>query len=157
MEYSLIKLLHVTAVIIFLGNIFTGLFWMRIAVKTNDLKIIGHTIKGVIKSDRLFTIPGVIFITTFGILAAIQGGIPLLRTGWILWSLILFSVSGIAFAWKVAPLQKKIFTLVRDQESSNDFDCMLFKKIYLQWEMWGLLALLTPVAALIMMTLKLPL
>jgi uncharacterized membrane protein len=93
MTYSYLKLFHLIAVIIFLGNIFTGAFWMHIAIKTKDLKIIAHTMKGVIKSDRLFTIPGVIFITAGGFMTAIFGHIPILHTGWILWSLILFSIS----------------------------------------------------------------
>ena len=156
MIYPYFKLLHLIAVIIFLGNIFTGLFWMHIAKKTKDIKIISHSIKGVIKSDRLFTIPGVIVITGFGILAAIYGHIPILRTGWIFWTLILFSISGIAFAWKVAPLQSKIYKLTLKHEDKNDFNWMGFNKVYMEWEVWGLVALLTPVAGLIMMTLKIP-
>jgi len=156
MEYSHLKLLHIVAVIIFLGNVFTGLFWMHIAVKTQDLKIIAHTIKGVIKSDRIFTMPGVIFITTFGFIAAIYGRLPLLGTGWILWSIILFSISGISFAIKVAPLQKKILEMALRQENSNDFNWIDFKTLYLKWELWGAFALITPLGALVMMTLKIP-
>ncbi|MEX2233215.1 MAG: DUF2269 family protein [Cyclobacteriaceae bacterium] len=157
MEYTLLKLLHVVAVVIFLGNIFTGLFWMHIAVKSRDVRIISHTIKGVIKSDRLFTLPCVILITTFGFWAAIQGRIPILGTGWILWSLILFSISGIAFAVKVAPLQKKLDQLTFDKENSSDLDWEAFNNVYVKWEIWGAIALITPIAALVMMTLKLPL
>ena len=112
--------------------------------------------KGVIKSDRLFTIPGVIVITAGGFMAAIYGNLPLLRTGWIFWSLILFSISGIAFGWKVAPLQRKIYNLTSNKETVNDFNWPGFKKVYLEWETWGLVALLTPVAALVMMVLKIP-
>ena len=81
--YALLKLIHVFAVIIFLGNIITGLYWMKKADKTNDLSIISFTMKGIISSDKLFTIPGVIIITIGGFSAAILGGVPLLRTGWI--------------------------------------------------------------------------
>jgi uncharacterized membrane protein len=130
---------------------------MHIAVKSRDLRIISHTIKGVIKSDRLFTLPGVILITTFGLWAAIQGSIPILRTGWILWSIILFSISGIAFAAKVAPLQKKLDQLTFNKENSNDFNWEAFNNVYAKWEIWGAIALITPIAALVMMTLKLPL
>ena len=154
MTYASLKLLHLIAVIIFLGNIITGLFWMWIAVQTKDLKIIAHTIKGVIRSDRLFTIPGVVFITAAGFATAIFGHIPILRSGWILWSIILFSISGVAFAWKVAPLQKKLYHLTTN--SSGNFDWALFKKVFTEWEVWGLIALLTPVGALVMMTLKIP-
>jgi len=156
MTYSYLKLIHLIAVIIFLGNIFTGLFWMHIAIKTKDIKIISHSIKGVIRSDRLFTIPGVILITAGGLMTAIYGHIPIIHTGWIFWSLILFSISGVAFAWKVAPLQKKIYQLTLNQESPDNFNWTIFKKIYVAWEIWGLIALLTPVTALVMMTLKFP-
>jgi hypothetical protein len=39
--------------------------------------------KGIISSDKLFTIPGVVVITIGGFSAAIYGGIPILKTGWI--------------------------------------------------------------------------
>ncbi|MGZ8558394.1 MAG: DUF2269 family protein, partial [Chitinophagaceae bacterium] len=70
---ALLKLIHVFAVIIFLGNIITGLYWMKKAEKTNNLSIIFFAIKGIIISDKLFTIPGVIIITVGGLSTAIYG------------------------------------------------------------------------------------
>jgi len=153
--YALLKLIHVFAVIIFLGNIITGLYWMKKADKTNNLSIISFTIKGIIASDKLFTIPGVIIITIGGLGAAIYGGIPLLKTGWIFWSLILFSLSGLVFSWKVAPLQNKIHQLIKS-EDADKFNRVLYNSYLKQWERWGLFALLTPLGALIMMVLKMP-
>ena len=156
MGYTYYKLIHLLAVVIFLGNIITGLFWMRIAVKTSDLKIINFTMRTIIKLDRYFTIPGVIIITTFGIFAAVYGHFPLLHTGWILWSIILFTISGLAFGMKVAPLQKRIHNLTLNKELSTEFDWKHFKQIYYEWDIWGLIALLTPMASFIMMILKIP-
>jgi len=156
MDYTFFKLIHLLAVVLFLGNITTGLFWMRIAVKSENLTIINHTIVGVIKSDRYFTIPGVIIITAAGILGAIYGHFPLLRTGWIFWSLVMFSISGIVFGWKVAPLQKKIYLLTSKPEDPANFDWHNFRKVYIEWDIWGLVALLTPLAAFVMMILKIP-
>ncbi len=156
MYYIYFKLIHITAVIMFLGNIYTGLFWMHSAVKTKDLKIISHTIKNLIKSDRYFTIPGVIIITAFGLLAAIYGHFPIIRSGWILWSIILFSISGIVFSFKLAPLQKKILLLSENQETNTNFDWINFNKTLKSWDTWGLIAILTPITALIMMILKIP-
>ena len=156
MTYNYLKLLHLVAVVIFLGNIFTGLFWMHIAVKTKDLKIISHSMKGIIKSDKLFTIPSIFFIIIGGFAAAIYSKTPLLHTGWIFWSLVLFSISGIAFGWKVAPLQRKIYRLASAQETTNDFNWQNFNKTYFAWEAWGFVALITPVGAFVMMILKIP-
>jgi uncharacterized membrane protein len=156
MDYSHFKLIHLLAVTIFLGNIITGLFWMRFAVNARDLNIINHTMKVIIKLDRYFTIPGVIAITAGGLMAAIYGHLPILRTGWIFWSIILFLISGLAFAFKVAPLQKKIYNLTLDKQSSTHFDWANFNEVYLAWDIWGFIALITPLAAFVMMTLKIP-
>lgn len=153
--YALLKLVHIVAVIIFLGNIITGLFWMRLANRTKDLSIISFTMRGIIASDRWFTLPGVIIITAGGFSAAIAGGLPLLRTGWICWSIVLFSVSGIIFTAKLAPLQKRIVQLTRNTEDKK-FNQDLYHATLKQWEIWGLIALLTPLAALVMMVLKVP-
>ena len=153
--YLLLKLIHVFAVIIFMGNIITGLFWMRHANKTRNYSIISFTMKGIITSDKWFTIPGVVIITAAGFSAAINGGLPLLRTGWIFWSIVLFSLSGLIFSVKVAPLQKKILHIA-ENNAANEFNDKVYHSHLRQWETWGLLALITPLAALVMMVLKIP-
>ena len=153
MEYLFWKLIHITSVVMFLGNIITGLFWAARAHKTKDFNLIASTFRSIISSDRYFTIPGVIGITFSGIVAAINGGFPILGTGWILWGIILFSISGIAFSIYVAPLQKKIFNFANSHDFSEK-DWEVYKKLYKQWEVWGFIATLTPVGALIIMVLK---
>ena len=111
MSYSFLKLVHLISVMLFLGNIITGLYWMYIATKTKDLKLINFVVRGIIKADRIFTIPGVIIITAGGFMAAGYGRLPILGTGWILWSIIMFSISGLAFMFRVAPLQRKLYNL----------------------------------------------
>lgn len=147
--YHLFKAIHVFAVIIFMGNIITGLFWKMHADGTKSREIIAHTMRGLIRADRWFTIPGVVVITAAGILAAIRAGLPLLRTGWIAWSLVAFALSGIAFAWKVAPLQTKLLRM-----TESDFDWGVYRSTSLQWELWGLFATLTPAIAVALMIWK---
>jgi uncharacterized membrane protein len=130
MNYSYLKLVHLIAVMLFLGNIVTGLFWMRFAVKTKNLTTISFTMQSIIKLDKYFTIPGVIIITGAGILTAIYGHLPILRTGWIFLSIIMFSISGLVFAIKLIPLQKQINNLSLNNETSTDFDWQNFGKIY---------------------------
>ena len=154
--YLLLKTIHLLAVVAFLGNITTGLFWMRFAVRTNDVKIIHHTTVGIIKSDRLFTIPGVIIITAGGFFAAIYAGIPLLKTGWIFWPIILFTLSGVFFAYKVAPLQSKMKKHLESSIQNNNYQTENFIVLLKQWEVWAFLALATPVISFFMMILKWP-
>ena len=86
--YLFLKLLHIASVVAFLGNITTGLFWHAHAVRTRDPRILHHAMDGIIRSDRWFTLPGVLLIIVTGVLTAMKGGYPLLRTPWIAWSLV---------------------------------------------------------------------
>jgi len=152
--YLLIKLLHIVAVIAFVGNITTGIFWHTHAARTRDPKLLTYTMGGIIRSDRLFTIPGVIGIIATGIAAAIYGNFPILRTGWILWTLILFIVSGLIFMIRVAPLQRQLHALAEAAAQSGTFDYAHYRALAVRWEVWGSAALLTPLAGLALMVLK---
>jgi uncharacterized membrane protein len=147
------KTIHVAAVILFLGNITTGLFWAAHAHRSRDFTLIAPTFDGISRSDRWFTIPGVIGILASGVAAAIQVRLPILGTPWILWSIMLFSISGIIYGVKLAPLQRQLATLTRAAVYS-DQAWQGYVRIYQRWERWGLVALLTPTAAMVIMVLK---
>lgn len=152
--YLWMKLLHILAVVMFLGNITTGVFWHRHAARTRNPRLLAHTMDGVIRSDRLFTMPSIMVIIATGVIAAIQGGLPLLRTGWIAWSLALFAVSGLLFMFRVAPLQRQLRTLAESGAASGSFDYDAYHRVALRWELWGAGATLTPLLALVLMVLK---
>jgi uncharacterized membrane protein len=110
--------------------------------------------EGIIRSDRLFTIPGVIVIVAAGIAAAIVGGHPILRTGWILWTLVLFTISGLAFMFRVAPLQRELRSVAETGAREGSFDYPAYQRLARRWEIWGAVSLLTPLAGLMLMVLK---
>ena len=116
--------------------------------------MIAHTFEGIIRSDRWFTIPGVVAILIGGFGAAIVGQFPILGTGWILWSIVLFSLSGLTFSLRVAPLQSQLASLAQAGVESGPFDWTRYHSLSRTWELWGLFALLTPVAAVVLMVLK---
>ena len=152
--YLVLKLIHIVAVILFLGNIITGLFWKFHADGSKDPRIIAHSFEGIIRSDRWFTIPAVWAILLSGAGAAIQGRFPILGTGWIFWSIVLFTISGLAFTLRVAPLQVQIVKFARAGVESGQFDWSRYRTLARTWEIWGLVALLTPCAAVALMVLK---
>ena len=153
--YLVLKAVHVLAVVAFMGNISTGLFWMRFATRSGNTGYMFHTISGIIVSDKIFTIPGVIIITAGGLSAAFQSHIPVFSTGWIFWPIVLFTVSGIIFSVKVAPLQQRMKKLLK-KSLDGPFDGVGFSMNLKAWEFWGLLALLTPLLSFFMMILKWP-
>jgi len=152
--YLIFKLLHVTAVIVFLGNIITGLFWHAHAARTRDPKLLAFTMDGIIRSDRIFTLPGVLAIIASGVAAAIHAGLPLLRTPWIFGTLILFAISGLAFGFQVAPLQRRLRAMAEAGATGGAFEYARYHALAVRWEIWGALALLTPLAGLVLMVLK---
>ena len=154
MNYPLLKLLHVAGVIIFLGNIIASHFWIHLAMKSRDFNIIKHSIRGVMRSDKVFTIPAVIVIVVAGILAAFFGKIPILRTGWILWSIVLFSCSGVIFSTKLSVVLRKMLELTSHHNREQEWNSM--ENLYTQWKIWALVAIIMPFTALVMMVLKIP-
>ena len=152
--YLGLKLLHIVAVIMFLGNITTGLFWHAHAARTRDPRLLAHAMDGIIRSDRLFTIPGVVVIIAGGLGAAMVGGYPILHTSWILWSLVLFAVSGVVFVTRVAPLQVRLRDFAQAAVARGSFDWPGYQRLAAAWERWGAVALLTPLAALVLMVFK---
>ena len=148
------KLFHVASVIAFLGNITTGIFWHAHAARTRNAGILAHTMDGIIRSDRIFTMPGVIGIIVFGFAAAGRKGLPILHTGWILWTIVLFTISGLVFMARVAPLQRKLRAIAAAGAESGSFDVAAYHALARQWEIWGAVALLTPLAGLALMVLK---
>jgi uncharacterized membrane protein len=152
--YLWLKVLHVLAVVMFVGNITTGLFWHSHALRTRDPRLIAHVMDGVIRSDSVFTVPSVLVILATGILAAIQGGFPILGTSWILWTLVLFVLSGAIFMARLGPLQRRLRTLAESGAASGTFDLEAYRRMSAQWYLWGAIATLAPIAGIGLMVLK---
>lgn len=152
--YDFLKLLHIASVVAFLGNITTGLFWHLHAARTRDPRLLHHAMDGIIRSDRWFTLPGVVMIIVTGVLAAMHAGYPILGTRWIAGSLALFTVSGVIYGARIAPLQGRMRTLARVGLQEGAFDHSRYAALTRQWEAWGLAALLAPLGAMVLMVLK---
>jgi uncharacterized membrane protein len=150
MLYLTFKTLHILFSIIFIGNIVVAVFWKMYSDKTGDTKIIASTLKGIIKADKLFTMPGVIGLLIFGFAAQGVGRIPI-ESAWILWSIVLYVVSGIAFMAKVSPLQKKMLALA---SVDGGFDPAKYRHLSLDWNIWGTVAVAAPIIAVILMVFK---
>ncbi len=151
MVYFILVLIHVIAVIIFLGNITIAPFWKANAEKKKERLLVLNAWEGIIRADRLFTMPGVVLLLIFGIGGALHGGFNLISTGWIFWSIILYVVSGVAFMVKVVPIQKKIVILTKDE---SVFSWEAYYKLTKQWDVWGSVATITPWIAVILMVIK---
>ena len=151
MAYLVFKLIHVFAVILFLGNIIINVFWKNHGDRNKDPKIMAHTLRGVIRADRFFTMPSVAFLILAGFGAMGIGYIPF-ETGWILWPFILIIISSVAFMAKVVPAQKKLLKIAE----TDPFDQQLYDAVSKEWNLWGSIATIAPIIAVVLMVLKVP-
>ena len=155
MLYLFLKSLHVVSVVLFLGNIITGVFWKRHADRTGDLRARAQALDGIIRSDAWFTAPGVLLIIATGVALALIAHFPLLRTFWIGASLALFGISGLAFAFKVGPLQKKL--LANTQAGlAGTWNEAEYHALSKSWTVWGWIATGAPLVAVFLMVMKPP-
>ncbi len=92
-------------------------------------------------------------IIAAGVALALYGHFPLLKTGWIFWTLVLFAISGIVFGARIAPMQRELKAIAEHGVHGN-FDYARYRALAIRWEIWGAVALLTPVAGLALMVLK---
>lgn len=147
----LLKSIHIIAAILFLGNISVAILWKTLAHKSKDRTRIMNTFEGIIKSDRVFTMPAVtlIIITGFGLAGMMK--LSIVETGWILWSIILVVISGVLYSTKVGPVQRKIYSLAKDE---TKFNWVEYESLSKQWNLWGSIATITPYMALIFMVYK---
>jgi uncharacterized membrane protein len=154
MSYLVWKLVHVLGVILFVGNITTGILWKVQADRTRNPELIAHACAGLTRSDRFFTMPGVLLLVLAGILAAISGNFPILGTGWIFWSIVLITISGLAFMLRVAPLQRRMHALAAAGTTDAEVDWPAYEAATRSWNIWGMIALLAPLVAVALMVLK---
>jgi uncharacterized membrane protein len=154
MIYLTLKLLHIIGAVLFLGNIITGVFWKAHADKSRNPAIMAHALDGIIRSDQLFTIPGVVLIVAAGFAGAIVGGLPLLRTEWLAGGIILLSISGIAFMARIAPLQRQMRDLALANPDPAKFDWAGYERLSRGWAIWGAIATLAPLLAAALMVFK---
>jgi uncharacterized membrane protein len=153
MSYLVLKSLHVLSVVLFLGNIITGVFWKFHADRSGDLRARAQALDGIIHSDRWFTLPGVALIIITGVALATLAHLPIVRTHWLLWALILFGVSGIAFQFFVAPLQRRLLANVR-AGLGGGWNESEYRALSRAWKWWGAVATLAPAGSLFLMVTK---
>jgi uncharacterized membrane protein len=145
--YLILKLIHVAGVVLFLGNITVGIFWKRFSDRSRNAVVMAFTIDAIIAADRVFTIPGIVILLVGGLGAAYVGGIPILGTGWLLWGLIAFILSGLAFG----PLSRTQRLLSVAAHAGNLEE---YERLSKSWDVWGFIALALPVVAFVLMILK---
>ncbi len=154
MEYLWLKSAHILAVVLFLGNTITGLFWKRHADRSKEAALMVHALRGITRSDYWITLPSAaaILVTGFGLTGV--GRIGVLTTGWVWKSGLLLAASGVIYGLFVAPLQKRLEKLAAAGLQSGQVDWPVYRRTSRWWEFWGAVAVVAPLVALHLMVTK---
>jgi uncharacterized membrane protein len=131
----LLRWLHVIGAMVLFGTGAGIAFFMLMAHRSGDARIIAHVAGTVVIADLLFTATAVVAQPVTGVLLAARTGWPL-DTFWIVASLILYLVTG-AFWLPVVWMQKRMRDLARAAAAADAPLPPAYHRLYRLWFWFG--------------------
>lgn len=91
--YMAVKWLHIMSSVLLVGTGFGTAFYLYFANRSGEVRAIAVVVRLVVRADKWFTAPAVLFQPLSGLWLAKAGGWPI-DTGWIAAALVLFALAG---------------------------------------------------------------
>lgn len=126
-----LRWLHILGAAVLLGTGAGIAFFMLMAHRTGDPRLIAHVARTVILADTLFTATAVIAQPVTGVLLARAAGWPLTEP-WVLLSLVLYGVTG-AFWLPVVWIQIRLARLAEEAAASGDPLPGAYRRLFRIW------------------------
>ena len=142
--YLTLKFLHIVGAAVLLGTGAGIAFFMLLAHRTGDAKIIAGVARIVVIADFLFTATAVVAQPITGLLLARTVGYPLTQT-WIVASVVLYLVTG-AFWLPVVWMQARMRSLAAAAVVAGEPLPPLYHRFYRWWFAFGFPAFLAVLA-----------
>lgn len=153
MTYLAFKVVHITGVVLFLGNIIVTGAWKVLADRTGDPRTIAFAQRLVTLTDWIFTLGGVILILIGAYGMVLTAGLDPLGPLWLIAGQSLFIASGIIWVAILIPVQIKQARQARAFASGGAIPESYWRLCRL-WVIWGTIATLLPLANLYFMVVK---
>ena len=112
--YSLMKIVHVLAVVVLLGNLLMAPFWRKRLTVVGGVQARAAANRSVRVADLIFTLPGWVVVLVTGIMLIIQRG---MHGGWLHLSLVLFL--GWLVLWHVLVLRARNAMIAQADEAAT--------------------------------------
>ncbi|WP_353217885.1 DUF2269 family protein, partial [Sandarakinorhabdus sp.] len=110
--YLVWKFLHITGVVMLMGNITVTAIWKFFADRDGRPEVLGFAQKLITYTDWAMTVWGVVLTMVGGYGLAIVGHFPLTE-GWMLWAQLCFVAAGLIWMGLIVPIQIKSARLAR--------------------------------------------
>jgi uncharacterized membrane protein len=146
--YLVWKFLHITGVVMLMGNITVTAIWKFFADRDGRPQVLGFAQKLITYTDWSMTVWGVILTMVGGYGLAVAGQFDL-ASGWLLWAQICFVIAGLIWMGLIVPIQMKCARLARQFGDGPVPDA--YKSLSKRWIFWGLVSTVPLVAALWLM------
>ena len=140
----LVRWMHVTGAAVLLGTGAGIAFFMLMAHRTGEARIVAHTAGVVVIADVLFTATAVIAQPITGVLLAYHAGWPL-DTPWLVASMVLFILTG-AFWLPVVWIQLRLRDLAREAAHAGQALPERYHGLFRIWFACGIPAFLAVLA-----------
>ncbi len=134
--FMVLRATHILGAIVLLGTGAGIAFFMMMAHRTGDAKVIAHVAGTVVIADWLFTATAVVAQPITGALLSFARGWDL-TTGWIVTSLALYVVTGL-FWLPVVWIQRRMRDLARDAARTNSALPVAYFRLYRIWFACGI-------------------
>lgn len=146
-----LKSLHILGASLFLGNIIVSAFWKVAADRTRDPAVMRFATRLVNVTDAVFTGSGAALMLASGhVLATAYGGI--MMNDWMLWSYVLFGISGVIWIALLVPIQFKQAKMLRLSPPGEIPQA--YYRLARVWSFAGAIATLLPLPAIYLMVAK---
>jgi len=146
----LMKILHVLAVVVLLGNLLMAPFWRKRLAAVGGAQARAAANRSIRTADLMFTLPGWVVVLATGIMLIIPRG---MRGGWLHLSLLLFL--GWLVLWHVLVLRARKAMIVQAEEAVGREQVPAeLAQHEQQWQLWSYLSAVLVVLILILMVIK---
>lgn len=148
----MVKNIHIVSAIIFMGNILISAYWMYMARRKDEVKVLQFAVEIINLADFIFTIPSIILLFISGLLLTNSFG-GIFGASWVVVSLVLLAASGMVWLLFLLRYQFSMVKIAKSQKDSAQIKEEI-KIILNKWFFWGIIALITPIFVLVLMLIK---
>jgi len=152
MSYEIARFVHLTGVVMLMGNITVTAIWKFFADRDGRAQVLAFAQRLVTYTDWSMTVWGVLLTMAGGYWMAVAGRHDL-AGGWLLWSQLLFVAAGLIWLLRIVPIQLAQARLARGFAADGAVPDA-YRALSRRWLRWGLISTVPLVVAMWLMIAK---